>query len=69
MAQETVAAPALSDFARQGAVYDGLIRTLRSGSFVHAYLISGASGMGKRTLAARIAQFLVCTGTDKPCGV
>ena len=69
MAQETCAAPALTDFARQGAVYDGLIRTLRSGSFVHAYLISGASGMGKRTLAARIAQFLVCTGTDKPCGV
>ena len=69
MAQETCAAPALTDFARQGAVYDGLIRTLRSGSFVHAYLISGASGMGKRTLAARIAQFLVCTGEDKPCGV
>ncbi|MGN0779973.1 MAG: DNA polymerase III subunit delta' [Aristaeellaceae bacterium] len=69
MEQETCAAPALADFARQGAVYDGLIRTLREGSFVHAYLISGASGMGKRTLAARIAQFLVCTGHDKPCGV
>lgn len=65
---ETYAAPALTDFARQGAVYAGLIRTLRSGSFVHAYLISGAAGTGKRSLANCMAQFLLCTGQDKPCG-
>ena len=61
--------PVLSDFKGQGALYDGLIRTLDEGTFVHAYLISGASGMGKRTLARLIAQHLLCTGEKKPCGV
>ncbi len=61
--------PVLSDFKGQGALYDGLIRTLREGTYVHAYLISGASGMGKRTLARLIAQYLLCTGEHKPCGV
>ncbi len=58
----------LSDFRGQGALYDGLIRTLEEGTFVHAYLISGASGMGKRTLARLMAQHLLCTGGKKPCG-
>lgn len=62
------AAPALSDFAPQGAVYDGLMKTLSEGSFVHAYLISGLAGMGKRTLARLIAQYLLCTGPEKGCG-
>lgn len=61
--------PVLSDFKGQGALYDGLIRTLEDGTFVHAYLISGASGMGKRTLARLMAQHLLCTGERKPCGV
>lgn len=62
------AAPALKDFARQGAVYDGLLRTLEEGTFVHAYLISGLEGMGKKTLARLMAQYLLCTGEHKPCG-
>ncbi len=61
--------PVLSDFKGQGALYDGLIRTLREGTYVHAYLISGAAGMGKRTMARLIAQYLLCTGDAKPCGV
>ncbi len=61
--------PVLSDFKGQGALYDGLIRTLDDGTFVHAYLISGASGMGKRTLARLMAQHLLCTGEKKPCGM
>ena len=61
--------PVLSDFKGQGALYDGLIRTLADGTFVHAYLISGAYGMGKRTLARLMAQHLLCTGERKPCGV
>ena len=60
--------PVLSDFKGQGALFDGLIRTLDEGTFVHAYLISGASGMGKRTLARLMAQHLLCTGERKPCG-
>ncbi len=60
--------PVLSDFQGQGALYDGLIRTLAEGTFVHAYLISGAKGIGKRTLALLMAQHLLCTGENKPCG-
>lgn len=59
---------ALSDFSGQGALYDGLIRTLREGQFVHAYLISGMHGAGKRTLSRLMAQYLLCEGQDKPCG-
>ena len=66
---ERHAAPALQDFVRQGAVYDGLMKTLREGTFVHAYLISGMEGVGKRSLAQAMGQYLLCTGADKPCGV
>ncbi len=61
-------APVLSDFSGQGALYDGLMRTLQEGTFVHAYLISGMEGMGKRSLARLMTQYLLCTGADKPCG-
>ena len=63
--------PVLSDFKGQGALYDGLIRTLDEGTFVHAYLLSGASGMGKRTLARLMARAALCRDTDHaahPCG-
>ncbi len=62
------AAPVLADFAGQGALFDGLKRTLAEGTFVHAYLISGMEGMGKRTLARLMAQFLLCSNEHKPCG-
>lgn len=67
-ADKGIPMPVLSDFKGQGALYDGLIRTLEEGSFVHAYLLSGASGMGKRTLSRLMAQYLLCTGETKPCG-
>ena len=71
-AQTGNAAPVLSDFQGQGAVYDGLMRTLRDGTFVHAYLITGLEGMGKRTLARLLAQYWLCQapeGEKRPCGV
>lgn len=59
----------LKDFAPQGAVYEGLVRTLKEETFVHAYLISGIPGVGKRTLARLMTSALLCSGADKPCGV
>ncbi len=59
----------LADFAPQGAAYDGLMKTLREGTFVHAYLISGMAGVGKRTLAQAMGQYLLCESRgDRPCG-
>lgn len=68
-AEKTFSAPGLRDFARQGAVYDGLMKTLREGTFVHAYLISGMAGVGKRSLARALSQFLLCKEENRPCGV
>lgn len=64
-------APRLRDFAAQGAVFAGLMQTLREGTFVHAYLISGMRGVGKHTLARLMAQYILCRGDkrDEPCGV
>ena len=48
------------------------MRTLRDGTFVHAYLITGLEGMGKRTLARLLAQYWLCQapeGEKHPCGV
>lgn len=45
-----------------------LSRLLTEGRFPQALVLQGESGCGKRTLARRIAQALVCTGGSKPCG-
>ncbi|MBQ8201090.1 MAG: DNA polymerase III subunit delta' [Clostridia bacterium] len=66
--RNTPKAPVLSDFSGQGALYDGLMRTLDDGTFVHAYLISGMEGIGKRTLSRLMAQHLLCQAQHKPCG-
>ncbi len=58
----------LRDFLIQGTACEGLVRTLETDSFVHAYLITGQNGMGKRTLAREIAKYLLCTENSKPCG-
>jgi DNA polymerase-3 subunit delta' len=50
-----------------------LERDVRSGTLSHAYLIEGASGSGRRTLATALCASLVCQrrgeGTSIPCGV
>jgi DNA polymerase-3 subunit delta' len=48
-----------------------LKNNLSSGRIRHAYLFSGPQGIGKRTLALRLAQAINCNETEKtgiPCG-
>lgn len=47
-----------------------LKRRLQSGrDLAHAYILAGPAGCGKRTLAALLAQAMVCTGEgEAPCG-
>ena len=54
--------------------HDGVLRHIRAavtaGRISHAYLIEGAEGSGKRTLASRFAMALLCKDPQggEPCG-
>jgi len=62
--------PALRDFWNQGEEFRILFRQLQDRSVVHAYLLSGEKGTGKRTLAKLMGQALLCAGEgERPCGV
>ena len=45
-----------------------LHQSLRRGRGAHFYLISGAVGSGRHTLAKLLAAGLMCSGEEKPCG-
>lgn len=44
-----------------------LAASFESGRFSHCYLITGADGSGKKTLANLLAAAMQCTASDKPC--
>ena len=48
---------------------DNLTAAVNSGKSAHFYLISGAPGSGRKTLAKLLAAALQCEGQQKPCGV
>ena len=45
-----------------------LRRDLAADRVRHAYLFTGAAGVGKRTLAAQFARALLCPNAEPPCG-
>ena len=59
--------PEFDDYRGQGALYQILENDFRNGHPVHSYIICGEQGMGKKTLAAFIAQTLLCAGEKPPC--
>ena len=59
----------LSEFAGYGDRMEQLMRSVQAGRIVHALLLEGPHGSGKRTVARLFAQASFCTGFDKPCGV
>ena len=62
--------PELSSFEQQGEEIRSLLAQLRNGNLVHACLITGEKGVGKRTLARLIASALLCRSEGpRPCGV
>ena len=57
------------DFSPQGDEIIALRQQIEEGRMVHALLITGEPGTGKRTLAGLLASALMCRAeTDKPCG-
>lgn len=51
------------------AVQQALEQMLQRDRMAHGFLFYGDPGLGKKTLALRTAAALLCSGTEKPCGV
>lgn len=60
--------PVFTDYPALGSGYALILKQLNSGRMVHAYLITGAKGLGKATYARYLAAAMRCSGQDKPCG-
>ncbi len=67
-ASQAGALPAFTDYARLSATCGAALKQFISGQMVHAYLLTGARGLGKRTFAKMLARALFCTSEHKPCG-
>ncbi len=61
--------PSFRDFLAQGEEIRALQAQVNGDRMVHALLITGESGTGKRTLASVLAAALLCRGEgNRPCG-
>ncbi len=63
--------PVFTDYGRLSASCKTALHQFQTGEMVHAYLLTGARGLGKRTFARLLASALFCTSEtgEKPCGV
>ncbi|MBR2923583.1 MAG: DNA polymerase III subunit delta' [Clostridia bacterium] len=61
--------PAVMAYDRINAGLRIVLEQFRRGGANHAYLLTGAMGLGKRTFAKVLACALFCMSEDKPCGV
>ena len=61
----------VQEFEGHGPEIEHLLRSARAGRLVHAYLLCGARGCGKKTLARLLAQALFCEAEaeKRPCGL
>ena len=59
---------AFADLAGQSALIGQLQHDFARGSYVHAYLLTGPGGTGKRSAAQLCAMAALCRGEHKPCG-
>lgn len=60
--------PAFTDYERLNAGLGVVKQQFIQQKPVHAYLLTGARGLGKRTFAKVLASALFCTSEKKPCG-
>ena len=66
---QTAEWPVFADYDRLSAGCRIAMQQFRTGEMVHAYLLTGARGLGKRTFARVLASTLFCMSEHKPCGV
>lgn len=57
-----------SQLEGQSALVEAFLDRLSLGRIVHAYMIVGPEGSGKRTLAAYLSKAVLCEGKYSPCG-
>ena len=58
----------ISEFEGYGDKMEQLMRSVQAGRIVHALLFVGPHGSGKRTVARLLAQSMVCSAAERPCG-
>lgn len=65
---EVAAMSGFDAFLGNEKLKERLKRDILRGSLAHAYIIEGAQGCGKRTLARLVCSADACIGDDAPCG-